>query len=93
MEDIEQAIEKIEKVAEIWKNDERVLSAAQNEILCLRLKGSETSAMPYILEIPFDNLSATPLSLNGVTPYRFRFLNLRSFLSRGIAQYPISGVS
>jgi len=45
MEDIEQAIEKIEKVAEIWKNDERVLSTAQNETLCLRLKGGQTTAM------------------------------------------------
>jgi hypothetical protein len=92
MEDIKQAIEKIEKVAEIWKNDERALSTAQNEILCLRLKGGETTAMPCILEIPFDSLSATPLSLNCVTPCRFRFLNLRSFLSRAIVQYPISGV-
>ncbi|KAK3370637.1 hypothetical protein B0H63DRAFT_487344 [Podospora didyma] len=80
-QDIESAVRRAEEASLLAVEDRR-RRELDVEVICLKFKGGDISAIPCVVEVPFEQISEEPVSLDAITPCRYRFLDCRSFADR-----------
>ncbi|KAK0665443.1 hypothetical protein QBC41DRAFT_327871 [Cercophora samala] len=78
---IERAVGVLEHVAAfmLHQKEEEASHLLLSQCKILRLKAGDVNSMTCVLNLPFESLSKSPVSLDEVPPARYRFIDARPF--------------